>query len=135
MKYAIDSNLLISATFKLHTPPALVLAAWRMRKIEWISCVEQTDEIGAALFRPSTLARSLGGLPLAQSLVREMRLACSHKTLIYPLPKVCRDPNDDFLFALLDQGHADAIISGDKDVLALKGRYPLLIPRELIDRL
>ena len=135
MKYAIDSNLLISATFKLHTQPALVLAAWRMRKIEWISCVEQTDEIGAALFRPSTLARSLGGLPLAQSLVREMRLACSHKTLIYPLPKVCRDPNDDFLFALLDQGHADAIISGDKDVLALKGRYPVLIPRELIDRL
>jgi len=135
MKYAIDSNLLISATFKLHTPPSLVLAAWRMRKIEWISCPEQTDEIAAALFRPSVLARSLGGLPLAQSLVREMQLTCSQKTLIYPLPKVCRDPNDDFLFALLDQGHADAIISGDKDVLALKGRYTVLTPRELIDRL
>lgn len=135
MKYAIDSNLLISATFKLHTPPALVLAAWRMRKIEWISCAEQTEELGLALFRPSVVARSLGGLPLAYSLVKEMQMACGHKILTYPLPKVCRDPDDDFLFALFDQGHVDAIISGDKDVLALKGRYPVLTPRELIDRL
>ena len=135
MKYAIDSNLLISATFKLHTPPAMVLAAWRMRKIEWVSCAEQIEELGAALFRPSILARSLGGLPLAQILVTEMQMACSFKTLTYPLPKVCRDSNDDFLFALHDQGHVNWIISGDKDVHALKGRYPVLTPRELIDRL
>ena len=135
MRCAIDSNLLISATFKLHTPPAMVLAAWRMRKIEWVSCVEQIEELGAALFRPSILARSLGGLPLAHSLVTEMQMACRLKALIHPLPPVCRDPRDDFLFALHDQGHADWIISGDKDVLALKGRYPVLTPRELIDRL
>ena len=135
MKCAIDSNLLISATFKPHTPPAMVLAAWRMRKIEWISCAEQIEELGVALFRPSVLARSPGGLPLAHSLVREMQMACNHKILTSPLPKVCRDPDDDFLFALFDQGHAELIVSGDKDVLALRGRYPVLTPRELIDRL
>ena len=64
-----------------------------------------------------------------------MQMACNHKILTSPLPKVCRDPDDDFLFALFDQGHAELIVSGDKDVLALRGRYPVLTPRELIDRL
>jgi putative PIN family toxin of toxin-antitoxin system len=135
MKCAIDTNLLISATFNHTTPPAQVLAAWRMGHIEWVTCSEQMTEVGLALFRPKILTRSVGGLPLAQSLVGQMQQLCSLKTLLKPLPAICRDPRDDYLFALHDQGHIDMIVSGDKDVLALKPRYPVLTPRELIDRL
>ena len=33
---------------------------------------------------------------------------------------VCRDPKDNFLFALCQKGKVDFPISGDKDVLVLK---------------
>lgn len=35
------------------------------------------------------------------------------------LPRVCRDPNDNFLFAMYEDGQADLIVSGDKDVLSV----------------
>ena len=135
MRYAIDTNLLVSATFSQITPPALVLAAWRMNRIDWISCELQLKEIADTLFKPKLLVKSRGGLAMAKMLMGQIRENCVMAKLNQPLPKVCRDPDDDFLFALFDQGHVDAIISGDKDVLALKGRYPVLTPRELIDRL
>lgn len=135
MRCAIDSNLLISSTFKNHSTPALVLAAWRMRRIEWVSCIEQINELTHALFRPKVLARSIGGVELVNHLLEEMKSGCDIKMLHHPLPAICRDPRDDFLFALRDQGHIDMIISGDKDVLALKDNYPILTARELIDRL
>ena len=135
MRCAIDSNLLISSTFKQHSPPALVLAAWRMRHIEWVSCADQIQEVSVALMRPKILARASGGAAMVKQLLQEMQRHCRIQTLTRPLPAICRDPKDDFLFALHDQGHVDAIISGDKDVLALKDRYPVLTPRELIDRL
>lgn len=135
MRFAIDSNLLISSTFKLSSPPGLVMAAWRMQHIEWISCDEQMQELSVALFRPSVLARVIGREKLAFSLLEEIRSNCDLKTLSYPLPSVCRDSKDDYLFALYSQHHVEMIVSGDKDVLALKGSYPIITARELIDRL
>ncbi|MDB5929236.1 MAG: twitching motility protein PilT [Polaromonas sp.] len=135
MKFAIDTNLLISSTFKLASPPGLVMAAWRMQHIEWISCDEQLEELSVALFRPKVLAHVIGGEKLALALLEEIRSNCDLKTLTHPLPSVCRDKKDDYLFALYDQHHVEMIVSGDKDVLALKGSYPIITARELIDRL
>ena len=135
MKFAIDTNLLISSTFKLASPPGLIMAAWRMQHIEWVSCDEQLQELSVALFRPQVLARVIGGEKLALALLEVIRSNCDLKTLSYPLPGVCRDKKDDYLFALYDQHHVEMIVSGDKDVLALKGSYPIITARELIDRL
>ena len=135
MNYAVDTNLLVSATFSQTTPPALVIAAWRMEKFSWITCSFQLDEIADTLVKPNLVARSWGGLPMMRMLISKIREDCRLASITRPFPRICRDPDDDFLFALFDQGHVDAIISGDKDVLALKGRYPVMTPRELIDRL
>ena len=135
MRFVIDSNLIISSTFKLHTPPALVLAAWRAQRFEWVSCTEQMQELTVAMTRPRVLSLVPGGISIAQLLLQEMQSGCSLQTLQKPLQAVCRDERDDFLFALLTQGFADMIISGDKDVLALQGRYPVITAREFLDRL
>ena len=135
MRFAIDINLLISSTFKLNSPPGLVMAAWRMQRIEWISCDEQFEELLVALLKPCVLAKVIGGEKAAMALLNEIRDNCDLKTLTYPLPSVCRDKNNDYLFALYDQHYIETIVSGDKDVLALKGSYPILTARELIDRL
>lgn len=135
MKFAVDTNLLTSSMFNLAGPPGLVMAAWRMQHLEWISCEEQLLELSVALRRPKVLDRVIGGEKLAIALLDEVRNNTDLKTLHYPLPAVCRDKKDDYLFALYDQNHVEMIVSGDKDVLALKGSYPIITARELIDRL
>jgi len=135
MKFAIDTNLLILSTFNLASPPGLVMAAWRMQHIEWISCEEQLLELSVALCRPKVLDRVIGGDKLAFALIDRVRNDSDLKTLHYPLPAVCRDKKDDHLFALYDQNHVEMLISDDKDVLALNGSYPIITARELIDRL
>lgn len=49
---------------------------------------------------------------------------------------VCRDPVDDLVLATALSGHADVIISGDKDLLVLKvyQGIPILSPRQFLER-
>lgn len=53
-----------------------------------------------------------------------------------PWPE-CRDPHDRVFLALARQAHADALVTGDSDLLALKADFPIdiLMPAELKARL
>lgn len=135
MNLAIDTNLLVSAVLLPHSVPGAVLSAWRASAFIWVCCDEQWQELSGTFARPHILARIANGVEPVQTLLREMKANCRWATLNRPLPRVCTDANDDFLFALHDQGHVNTIVSGDKAVLALKGKYPVLSARELIDRL
>ena len=135
MRLVIDSNLVFSGVLKPSSVPGAVLGAWRAGHFDWISCATQLSELKIALIRPYLLKRIAEGATPIESVLHEMRESCHWKTLLMPLPAICRDPRDDYIFGLYDQGHADLIVSGDKDVLALKGRYPIITARELIDRL
>jgi predicted nucleic acid-binding protein len=53
-----------------------------------------------------------------------------------PHPAVCRDPRDDYLVALAVATHADAIVTGDHDLLELvEPPVSVLTPRALTERL
>jgi predicted nucleic acid-binding protein len=52
-------------------------------------------------------------------------------------PRVCRDPDDDFLTASADSAAADVLVTGDDDLLTIEARTmatEVLAPPELIDR-
>ena len=86
MNYAVDTNLLVSATFSQTTPPALVIAAWRMEKFSWITCSFQLDEIADTLVKPNLVARSRGGLPMMRMLIAKIRENCRLASITRPLP-------------------------------------------------
>jgi predicted nucleic acid-binding protein len=51
---------------------------------------------------------------------------------------VCRDPRDDYLVALATARGAEAIVTGDLDLLAINPdqlSFEVLTPRQLTDRL
>ena len=50
---------------------------------------------------------------------------------------LCRDPKDDIFLDIAFAGHADVIVSGDKDLLALHpfGNISVVTPREFLQRL
>ena len=45
-----------------------------------------------------------------------------------------RDPNDLPTLAMLIGSAADFLVTGDKDLLALAGEYPILAPAEFVGR-
>jgi len=49
--------------------------------------------------------------------------------------RVCRDPDDDVVLATAVAGRADAVVTGDQDLLVLKvyERIRILTPREFIE--
>ena len=57
------------------------------------------------------------------------------RTIKHPIPKISRDPKDDFLFAYAIVGKADYLVSGDKDLLVLKkiDNTMILNPRDFIN--
>jgi len=53
------------------------------------------------------------------------------------VPRICRDPDDDWVIACAVAGEADFIVSGDRDLLDLEqvGRIPILSVRQFLARL
>ena len=49
-------------------------------------------------------------------------------------PKICRDPEDDYLLALAIASKADALVTGDDDLHAVPNPgVEIITPRELLD--
>jgi predicted nucleic acid-binding protein len=51
---------------------------------------------------------------------------------------VCRDPGDDYLIALATAHSAEAIVTGDLDLLAIDPKQlaiEIITPRQLVERL
>jgi putative PIN family toxin of toxin-antitoxin system len=46
------------------------------------------------------------------------------RTIDQPIPAITRDRKDDYLLAYAFLGRADSLVTGDKDLLALRGQVP-----------
>jgi putative PIN family toxin of toxin-antitoxin system len=82
-----------------------------------------------------TLREKFSLTPQARAFLRQLR---THISLVDapPLPSpVCRDPEDDVVLATAVAARADAVITGDQDLLVLKRyeRVRILTPREFIE--
>ena len=94
------------------------------------------EELSRVLARPKIILRIADGVLTAQALVHQMHAVCTFHSLEPPYPAVCRDPKDDYLIALFTQSQPMHFITGDKDLLVLKGKWPaILTATEFLDRL
>lgn len=94
------------------------------------------EELIRVLARPRIILRIADGVITAQALVQQMHAGCTFHSLEPPYPAVCRDPKDDYLIALFTQSQPMHFITGDKDLLVLKGKWPaILTATEFLDRL
>lgn len=136
MKLIVDTNTALSSLFKPDSRPAEIIQLWRGGAFEWMTCGHQLEELSRVLCRPKIISRIPGGQETAQQFVQKMHADCTLIKLTPPFPAQCRDPKDDYLVALLLQSKAMHLVSGDKDLLVLKDKWPaILSATEFLDRL
>ena len=114
IRAVLDPGVLISAAISAKGTAAAILGAWYDGDLEIVVCPSLLAELRRALAYPKV--RRLVPENEANALVMVIERAAI--TLPDPLdvPAVCRDPNDDYLFALARQAGA-VLVSGDKDIL------------------
>ena len=139
LRVVADANVLVSAALARspNAPSVLTLDAALDGRLELITSPLLLREIATVLARPR-LRKYLS----TDDALRFVTDLAGQTTLLTdpppPHPTVCRDPHDDYLVALATASHADAIITGDDDLLAIDPEQlelDILTPRQLVDRL
>ena len=133
MRAVLDPNVVISGAISPRGAPADVLRSLAGGECELIASQALLDELERALTYPKL--RPYIGESDATDLVRWVGDSAS--IVVDPdadPPVHSRDPDDDYLISLAS-AHSAALVSGDKDLLALEGEIPVFSPRAFLDLL
>ena len=133
MRAVLDPNVVSSGAISPRGAPANVLRSLTRGEFELIASPALLGELERALAYPKL--RPYISESDAADLVRWV--ADSASVVVDPdtdSPVQSRDPNDDYLIALAS-AHRAALVSGDKDLLALEGEIPVFSPRAFLDLL
>jgi putative PIN family toxin of toxin-antitoxin system len=135
VRVVLDPNVLVSGLIgKATSAPRLILDALDQEEIEVVLSEDALAELAQVLHRPklsNRVTRSERDEYLA-------RLRVQAEVVDDPggSSGATRDPDDDYLVALARRARADAIVSGDKDLVqAGLEEPPVWTPRECADRL
>jgi uncharacterized protein len=125
MRVVLDTNVLVSAALKQHSMPgmAALLVERRRGLLKSLATEQQLFEVVA---RPR-LASLID--PETQAWLRRLMAAAELVTITERIV-ACRDHTDDKFLELAVNGHADLIVSGDGDLLALNPfrEIPIVTP-------
>lgn len=132
LRVVLDTNVLLSGIAYPASVPGKILAAWRHGSVEVLLCTHILDELRRVLPR----LRQRHGLSSAEieDLVDILSIQAE---IVEPLEGTeleLRDATDQpvlgALLAARKGSGADYLITGDKDLLALAGRYPIISPAQ-----
>lgn len=118
MLLVLDTNTIVSGTLWHGTPHFLIEGA-RRKRFTPCTCSNMLRELLLVLNRPKFSAQIALGQTAPRRIVREYRRLAIAVSLPATLPQVCRDPKDDVILACAIEAAADAITSGDNDLLSL----------------
>ena len=130
LRVVLDTNVLLSGVSYPRSIPGKILAAWQHGSLEVLLSVYILDELRRVLPR---LAHRHGLTPIEQDdLVDILAIQAEIIMPILGHEPALRDLNDQpvlgTLLAALKTSGADALITGDKDLLALSGEHPIVAP-------
>jgi uncharacterized protein len=132
LRVVLDTNVLLSGIAYPASAPGKILAAWRHGSADVLLSAFILDELRRVLPR---LAHRHG---LTRAEIDDLVDALSIQAeLVEPAAvadPVLRDPDDQpvlgTLLVALEASSADYLVTGDKDLLALAERYPILTPAQ-----
>ena len=135
MKVVLDTNVLLSGLMAPEGTPGRILAAWSEGRFEVATSIEQLAEIGRALGYQKIRRRLKWDEQRIEQFIRQLYVRAEVVDLRSTPVESPRDPKDEAILATLIASGADALISGDHDLLELRGKHPIQTPAEFVRRL
>ena len=135
MKVVLDTNVLLSGLMAPEGTPGRILAAWLEARFDVVMSLEQLAEIGRALGYPKIHSKLKWDEQRIEQFMRQLYIRVEVVDLHATSVEVPRDPHDAPILATLIAAGADALVSGDRDLLDLRGKYPIQTPAEFVRRL
>ena len=117
MRVVLDTNLFVSMVLAKGGTLETLWRLWRVRHFEVLSSQLLLDEVQSVLQRPK-LAKLLSKARYA-TMLRNLETLTLSVILEGPYPAFS-DPDDRFLLAMVREGGADVLVTGDKALLELK---------------
>jgi len=118
MRAVLDTNVLVSGLLVSSGHPADILRAWRIGRYQLVTSSPLLEELIDVLFRPRVLRRLPGTLDDVATFIADFARSAIVVTPTSSL-NVIADPSDNRLLEAAIAGHADYIVSGDRDVVNL----------------
>src|SRR5713226_4204526 len=114
MRVVLDTNVLVSAALKRTSTPGIAAHAVERRAglVKSLATEKQLFEVVARPYFVSLIDSD------TRAWLRQLMAAAELVTITERII-ACRDPTDDKFLELAVNGHADAIVTGDTDLLAL----------------
>ena len=136
LRVVLDTNVLLSGIAFPGSVPGKIMSAWRMGSIEVILSDFIIEELRRVLPRLShrhgLTSAEIGDLLDILSIQAEILVPHT------PDEQSLRDTNDlpvlGTLLAAIQAGSVDCLITGDKDLLGLGERYPIVSPADFWTR-
>jgi putative PIN family toxin of toxin-antitoxin system len=127
IRVVLDTNVLVSGLSYPASVPGCILNAWRQGSLDVVLSRFILDEMVRVLPRlPRILMTSSEIRDLADSFLFMADLVEAGAERDENL----RDEADQQVLGTLRAAQADYLITGDKDLLALAGRYPIVTPAD-----
>jgi len=129
MRVLLDTNILIS--YLLHpdsdSPVVQIVEAAVLGHFTLLLPEALLAELAARIATKPYLAQRIKPEQLAQLADILRDVAVTVPRIAQAIPAVTRDPKDDYLLAYALVGHADCLVTGDDDLLALGNRAGIAI--------
>lgn len=123
----LDTNVLVSGLAYTGSVPGRIVGAWRQGALDVVLSRYLLDELVRVLPRLPPITLNTAEIrDLADSLLLQAR--CVEPQAVQD-PHL-RDAADQPVLGTLLAAQADWLITGDKDLLALTGRYPVTTPAD-----
>jgi putative PIN family toxin of toxin-antitoxin system len=131
MRVVLDTNVLVSGLAYPESLPGRILNVWRQGGLEVVLSRYILDE----------LVRVLPRLPRLLMTPSEIRDLADSFLFMADVVEPCaerdatlRDEKDQLILGTLIAGQAGYLVTGDKDLLALAERYPIVTPAVFWER-
>lgn len=134
MTIVLDTNAFVSAHLNRQGNEAQIMHLWRREQIAIALSSPLLNEYLRVLQYP----RLQSYLQLSPSQLRKLAMDVKAAAVFVEgrtSVTVCRDPNDNMVFACALEAQADYIVSGDKDVLSVRNFYeiPTMTPKAFLE--
>ena len=132
LRVILDTNVLVSGIAYPTSVPGKIIAAWRHGSIDLLLSVYILDELRRVLPRLGSRHRlTLGEIDdLVDMLSMQAEVIEPFESFDADLRDTADQPVLDTLLAAIRTSGANYLITGDKDLLALASKYPIVSPSD-----